>query len=70
MRAVIVPIEGQLIGTRDNSAPCVSPLQPPSSLAVSASYDALNRPLGFSWSPGARARRDGGHEQLELRLQL
>ena len=44
-------LKGQLIGTGDNSAAIVSPLPPPSSLAVSATYDALNHPLGFSWSP-------------------
>ncbi|MBW0005451.1 MAG: hypothetical protein JO216_18410 [Hyphomicrobiales bacterium] len=44
-------LKGQLIGAGDNSAAIVSPVPPASSLVVNATYDALNRPLGFSWNP-------------------
>jgi RHS repeat-associated protein len=44
-------LKGQLIGVGDNSATIISPVPPGNSPVANAAYDALNRPLTFSWSP-------------------
>ncbi len=46
-------LTGRLTAANDNSAAVTSPSGSATGFTQSATYDALNRPLGFSWTPTA-----------------
>jgi hypothetical protein len=48
-------LNNRLIGISDGSAAIVAPSGAPVQYTTSASYDAVNRPMGITWSPAPTA---------------